>query len=476
MEPANLLLITTDQQRWDSLPCYGLDFMHTPNLDRLAHEGMVFDNCYTCAPLCVPCRAAWLSGQWPSTSGAMGNGHWLADDLPTWPGQVTDAGYRTGTIGKMHFHPWDAPCGFQERIIAEDKRHFYLPDDHVQFLRQHGMERPAPYTLPEYFESLGAPVFPYPKALHIDGYTGDRAAEWISAYAGRPFAAWVGFAGPHDPYDPPEEMADMYYDAPIPDPVDAGSPRDRKPAAQGKGIDRRHSGVYRYDLNQATPEHYRRWRAHYYANITLIDEGIGKILAALEEAGVLDNTLIVFTSDHGDALGDHGLPFKSFFYESMAHVPLLMRGPGVPAGRRCRSLVSSIDLVPLFYATCGLDAPGTMQGGDVGDLLADPDGHIRDRVFSENTGRAMVYDGRHKYVHYASGESELYDLQEAPEEAVNLRGSSQLTEVETEMRARLLEHWMGNMGQQCQPRRCPQDPLRAALEEEYARERGRVTR
>jgi arylsulfatase A-like enzyme len=191
--PANLLFITTDQQRWDSLPCYGLDFMQTPALDRLAGDGLVFENCIVPAPLCVPCRAAILSGQYPSTTGVLGNGHWLPDAVPTWPSRLGEAGRRTAAIGKMHFNPWDDMGGFQERIIAEDKRHFYLPDDHVKFLQAHGMERFHATAKPGYFETLQASVTPRPKKFHIDGFVGDRAADWLAQNSSKPWdGSWSG--------------------------------------------------------------------------------------------------------------------------------------------------------------------------------------------------------------------------------------------------------------------------------------------
>ena len=468
MERTNLLFITTDQQRWDSLPCYGLDFMQTPHLDRLAREGQVFDQCYVAAPVCVPCRAAMLSGQWPSTTGVLGNGNWLDAQIPTWPARLSAAGYRTGAIGKMHFTPWSEMGGFDERVIAEDKRHTYLPDDHVKFLRAHGMERAHPTENPGYFESLGAPVTPRPRRFHVDGFIGDRAAEWVKAQGQRPFAAWVSFAGPHDPYDPPEEMADMYYEAPIPAPVGSRQDLDNRPRSQQSAGDSRKNSMFRLDMRGATPEQVRRWRAHYYANISLIDEGIGKVLSALEENGVLENTLIVFTSDHGDALGDHGLVFKGYFYESMARVPLLVRGPGVKGGSRCGALVGTMDLVPLFYQVCGVEAPPTLQGANLNALLADPKGQIRSRVFSEIGGRAMVRDSRYKYVHYNSGEAELYDLVEDPDELENLAGRSELGAVEMGLRGHLLEHWLNNQRFQAQATARPQHPYRVALEEAYA--------
>ena len=292
--------------------------------------------------------------------------------MPVWPEASTAAGYRTAAIGKMHFHPWDARLGFVERISAEDKRQYFWPDDYQKFLHANGMEKHHPTALPGYFEHLQASVFPHPKRFHVDGYVGDQAADWLRRHGGagrQPFAAWVSFPGPHDPYDPPEELAAMYYDAPIPEPIPEPA-AGAVPAAQRQGRRfARESLLYQLDFSDVTVEHYRRWRAHYYANITLIDEGIGKILAALEETGTLDDTLIVFTSDHGDALGDHGLIYKSFFYEPIAHIPLLARGPGVAAGARCRSLISTLDLVPLVLRH--LRRPGPADGaGDRPDAPA----------------------------------------------------------------------------------------------------------
>ena len=467
----NLLFITTDQQRFDSLPCYGLDFMRTPNIDRLAAEGTVFERCYTSAPVCVPCRAAWMSGQWPSTLGVLSNGQWLDDDTPTWPAHLSAGGYRTAGIGKMHFMPWDLTGGFDERVSAEDKRHTYLPDDHYKFLRGQGIRRPHAYELPEYFESLGAPVTPGPHKHHVDGFTGDSAAEWLTQHGGEPFAIWVSFAGPHDPYDPPEDMADMYYEAPIPEPVGGPEELVHKPRAQQKRTDSTGNSMFRIKPSDATSEQIRRWRAHYYANISLIDEGVGKMLAALEAHGVLDDTMIVFTSDHGDALGDHGLSYKGYFYESMAHVPLIVRGPGVRAGSRCAAPVSGLDVVPLFYEVCGVEPPQTLQGVSIAPLLGDPGATTRDAVFCEISGRAMVCDGRWKYCHYDSGEAELYDLEQTPQEVENLAGRPEYAAEESRLRARLLEHWLANQRQQQIPTRRPQHRFRVALEEEYSRER-----
>lgn len=466
----NLLFITADQQRWDSLPCYGLDFMRTPNLDRLAGEGMVFARCYVPAPLCVPTRAALMCGQWPSATGVLGNSHWLdAGKLPEWPQALTDAGYNTAAIGKMHFFPWDARNGFQERVSAEDKRHTYLPDDHSKFLQAHGHKRAHPTQNPGYFDTLNASVTPLPKRFHVDGFIGDQAADWLASHGKEPFTAWVSFAGPHDPYDPPEEMADMYYDAPIPAPVGSRAELVNKPRAQQMaGKENITNSMYRMSPAEATPEQHRLWRAHYYANISLIDEEVGKMLAALAANGVLDETLIIYTADHGDALGDHGLPYKGFYYESMAHVPLIVRGPGVAAGTRCESLVSSLDYVPLFYSACGVEPPDTLQGRSLAPLLADPTLPHRDIVFSENMGSQMVRDARYKYAHYATGESELYDLETDPGEITNLARSREHAETAAHMRGLLVEHNLQNHAYQSAAVSRPQEPFRVKLEEAYS--------
>ena len=475
--PLNLLFITTDQQRWDSLPCYGREFMRTPNLDRLAREGTVFERAYTPAPLCVPMRAAMMTGQWPATLGILGNNHWfpsasttdavgqnVAGGIPVWPEAASAAGYRTAAIGKMHFTPWDARMGFIERISAEDKRQYFWPDDYSKFLSANGIEKHHPTALPGYAEHLQASVFPHPKRFHVDAYVGDQAATWLSRYSGTggsagrnggqnpPFAAWVSFPGPHDPYDPPKEMASMYYDAPIPEPIPP--PSDAQGRGGGGAV--RTSPLYQLDLSRATPEHYRRWRAHYYANISLIDEGIGKILAALEETGALEHTMIIFTSDHGDALGDHGMAYKSFFYEWSAHVPLIVRGPGVTRGGRSASLISTLDMVPLIYRTCGVEPPPTVQGIDPTPVLQNPAATLRTHVYSELLGRAMVRDDRFKYVHYKERACELYDLQEDPTEEHNLAADTAYTHDVARLRGLLVEHALDNAS--CRATAAQQDP------------------
>jgi arylsulfatase A-like enzyme len=315
-----------------------------------------------------------------------------------------------------------------------------------------------------------------PKQFHVDAFVGDQAAAWLSRHGREPFAAWVSFPGPHDPYDPPAEMAGMYDDAPIPAPLGSADGLAHKPRAQQRsGPGPLNNPMFRIDPSQATAEHYRRWRAHYYANISLIDEGIGKILAALDATNALDRTLIIFTSDHGDALGDHGLSYKGFFYDSMARVPLLIRGPGVVGGARCHSLVSLLDLVPLMYSACGVEPPSTLEGIDLSPVLHDPSQALRDVVFSEVLGRVMVRNDRYKYAFYADGDSELYDLATDPTEERNLVLDQTYRPEVVSLQASLLEHTLRTQHYRAMSAERPQEPPRLRIEAEYQRERSATT-
>lgn len=442
----NLLFITTDQQRRDSLSCYGNDWVQTPALQALADEALVFDNCYVSSPICVPCRSTMMTGCYPSATGTMRNNTWLDPHIPTWPAALSRAGYRTAGIGKMHFAPWDALNGFDERIICEDKRHFYLPDDHAKYLEDAGYSRPHPKDVPGYYETVGAPVYPYPEEYHSDVFVAREAVGWLEKHGGEPFAAWVSFPGPHDPYDPPESFASMYdgieIDDPLPVPEDAGSrPTIReKTVSPGKLSFEESCYVFQMNYQKAGLEEFRLWRRRYHANVSLIDRGVGEIIAALKREGVYDNTLIVFTTDHGDALGDMGLRFKSSFYENVASVPLLVKpaDPAVP-GRRAQ-LVATPDIAAAFYEAAGLETPEHVQGQSLLELCRKNPEAIRTRVESELPGKVMSFDGRYKTILFEDGETELYDLLEDPREERNLASDAHYAAVLHEGSAAVLRH------------------------------------
>ena len=422
----NILFITTDQQRRDSLPCYGLDFMQTPALDSLAREGVVFENCSAVSPVCQPARASFMIGQYPHVTGIPDNFRWIRPNSPTIARSFSEAGFRTAAIGKMHFHPWEAMEGFQERIIAEDKRHIFRPDHWTRFLEERGYKREHPAMVPGYGKNLGAIASPLPGHLHIDSFVGDQAVKWIEGYGQqkadkkKPFFTWVSFNSPHDPYDPPEELVHLYAQAPIPEAVGSLQELEHKPAYQRAIIPTyKQNLLYLSDYATLDPQKIRRIREYYLASVTWVDRQIAWILEALEKADLLESTLIVFSSDHGDNLGDHGLPFKSNFYEGALLVPLIVRGPGIPPGRRNSSPVNWLDLHATFLRLAGIPLPDHIQGEDISPLWQEPERIAKTEAFSELLGSVMVRTDRAKLVLCDDGDGELYDLKEEPLEVNN---------------------------------------------------------
>ncbi|UCF99202.1 MAG: sulfatase-like hydrolase/transferase [Spirochaetaceae bacterium] len=446
----NILFITTDQQRQDSLPCYGQEFMQTPTLDRLARQGVVFDRCSSVSPICQPARASFILGQYPLVTGVTHNFRWIRGDSPTIARAFNQAGWHTAAIGKMHFHPWDNPEGFRLRISAEDKRHYFRRDDYTLYLEKHGYTRDHPATFPGYQEQLGATVSPLPGQLHIDSFIGEMAAQWIEVRAEEPFFCWVSFNSPHDPYDPPAELADLYRDAPIPKPVGSAEELQHKPAYQSKILDFYISNLlYCTDYRNLTESSIRKIREYYLATVTLIDRQIEHILEALEARGLSESTLVVFSSDHGDHLGDHGLPFKETFYESALMVPLIVSGPGVAAGKRCRAQVNWLDLHATFLSMAGIEVPDHVQGRDINDLFAKPETSGQadpyyQIAFSELLGGAMVRTDRYKLVLCDDGDGELYDLEEQPPEINNHFLDPAFRDIKEQLSGRLASHLVGH--------------------------------
>jgi arylsulfatase A-like enzyme len=451
----NILFITTDQQRRDSLPCYGLDFLETPGLDRLARDGVVFDRCSSVSPICQPARASFVLGQYPLVTGVPHNFRWISPGCPTIARAFEQAGWSTAAIGKMHFHPWDNSEGFATRIIAEDKRHYFRRDDYTLFLEAHGHTRDHPATYPGYEEHLGAAVSPLPERMHIDSFIGEQAVQWIENRAEEPFFCWVSFNSPHDPYDPPAELAELYREAPIPEAVGSAEELGDKPPYQTRILDFYNNNLlYCSDYRKLSGDSIRRIREYYLATVTLVDRQIQRILAALHARGLSDSTLIVFSSDHGDHLGDHGLPFKETFYESALMVPLIASGPGVAKGKRCSAQVNWLDLHATFLSLAGIDVPDHVQGRDIGALFGGPENLIDPEsarpdpyyqvAFSELLGGAMVCTHRYKLVVCDDGEGELYDLEEQPLEVNNHFRDPAYREIREELNLRLTAHLVGH--------------------------------
>ncbi|WP_247445074.1 sulfatase-like hydrolase/transferase [Bradyrhizobium sp. 197] len=441
MTKPHIVLVMTDQQRFDTIAATGHPYMKTPNLDRLVREGIYFDNCFINAPSCVPSRAALFSGLYPHASGVLKNGqHWQR----TWVSNLAEAGYHCVNVGKMHTIPYDAKAGFHERFVVENKDRFFegrwFADELDKAFATHKLTKPsrAGYrSLPDYGDRMGAFTWEMPKSLHPDIFVAETAMWWLETRP-KPEALFmqIGLPGPHPPYDPLPEYLEHYLarnDLPVPQPTEAeieGLPAYLKEK-------RRHDTEVDHDAVSwklaPTHEEMRRLRAHYYANVTMIDEQIGRLIEVLENKGYLDNCVVVFMSDHGDNLGEHGLSQKWSMYEPVTRIPLLFWSPGLfSGGRRIREKCQLFDLGPTILDLAGAQHPKPFQARSLLPALKGEEWSGREFVFSEQAGDVamtgarlitMVRDDRWKVVFiHGAEDGQLFDLERDPLEQRNLWG------------------------------------------------------
>lgn len=437
MTRPDIIFILTDQQRFDTIRALGAAHMDTPNIDRLVAEGVTFTNCHVTAPSCVPCRASLFSGYYPHTTGVVANGTpWSR----TWVSDLAAAGYHTLNIGKMHTIPYDAPAGFHERVIVENKDRYYehrwFIDDWDRALAAHGLvkqQRTQYRERPDYRAALGAFTWELPPHLHSDNYVAEMAKFWLRTKPiEKPLFLQIGFPGPHPPYDPTPELAEKYMGRDIPLP-DEDEDLDALPPALVEK--RRHDVEVDHDSVawslSPTRAQLHKMRAHYAANVELIDRQVGEILDLLEAQGRLDNAIIVFASDHGDLMGDHGLSQKWACYDEVTRVPLIVRAPSrFAGGRRVDALVQLFDLAPTILEWAGVAVPPTMEAISLNPALEGAEFHGRSHVFAEQGGdvnftgvdyTTMVRSATHKLIHYR-GQSygQFFDLVTDPGEKRNL--------------------------------------------------------
>ncbi|MBC2603227.1 sulfatase-like hydrolase/transferase [Puniceicoccus vermicola] len=453
MKKPNIVLIMTDQQRWDTLACLGFDHMQTPNLDRLAGSGSAFRHAYVQGAVCGPSRNCIVSGRYVHVHGAERNEEWLDAGQPNWIESLQSGGYRTVNIGKMHTAPIRLPCGFDERTVVENKNyqvglHGPDPDDYDLELERHGLKRPAlTYyrDIPDWPDRLQATTWPHAEELYPDHFIGRRCVEAIDRWEpDQPQFLWAGFVGPHDPYDVPESALARYEDVKLPPPVKSPGELESKPPPQKRFMERleRTEQPAMWCQSRATPERLDRMRRHYFANISLIDDWVGNIVKAVESKGLLDNTVFVFTSDHGDCLGDHHQIYKfSSHYDPVVRVPFIVSGPGLARNQTVDSLIELIDLGPTLLDLAGLAPLEGANGISLRSGLEGGNFPARDAVFSETGPRVMIRTLEWKLVTYI-GEpyGELYDLVQDPDELRNRFDDPKAASVRAELTERLF-HW-----------------------------------
>lgn len=440
----NIIFVITDQQRSDTIRATGSSWMITPNLDLLAEKSVAFNNAFCCAATCIASRAALFTGMYAHNTGVYTFNRW--EHHCTWLHDFRAAGYYLANIGKMHQR--DAQMAFHERFIVENKSARLKYDEWNRYLWISGLDVPNRVdSIPDWAKQLNSVEWPHDEKFHSDIFTGDTALKFIERWDQHaPLFLQIGFPGPHEPYDPPTRFLKMYADIPMPERIFTDAELDTKPPEQMQFKTHFESNGYNNCINftNATRTDIDRMRRHYCANMTAIDEKIGQILNALDAKGMLENAIIVFTSDHGDNLGDHDLPYKWFMYDSVTNIPLLIHTPNT-VGRLDEALFSQIDIGPTLLELAGIECPSRLDGSSqAARIEGEQSGDAPDAVFAEENHVVMVRTNTHKLVHYIDKPyGELYDLVADPHEVHNLYKDGELHAIRQELETRLLT-WLAH--------------------------------
>jgi arylsulfatase A-like enzyme len=473
VERPNILFLFSDQHRADALGCAGHPVVKTPNLDRLAAEGVRFENAYCATPLCMPSRVSLAAGRFPHNTGNNTNNEgYLYPDTPMVSHAFRDAGYRTALLGKLHLcqaaeagspacDDWCRAAGYDEFLPIHGKAWscVYEEPDYDAYLKWLATTGKLEAFRQDYRErNFGGWMFPEiqpkpkgyaaPSVLepeeHQDGFITRKACEWLEGVGDQqPWFCWVNWGGPHDPWDAPGRFGQMYDPAAMPPPI-ADSLED----APGKL--RTHAQKH---TGGVAPGQWRNVMAQYYGSISFIDDGIGKILDVLEKRGLLAKTIVVYSSDHGEMMFDHRMLHKELMYEASSKVPLIVRLPG-GENRTVPAPVSLLDLVPTLLDLAGVDrkAMPVLHGTT---LLPDLRGETRPErpVFCEMNKTKMIRQGPWKFSTDPEFDvDQLFNLDDDPDELVNLAARPEHAERVHAFRKTLLD-WMINTQNVPMPRR-----------------------
>ena len=448
----NILWICTDQQRYDTIGALGNPHVSTPNIDRLVANGVAFTRTYCQSPICTPSRASFLTGMYPSRVHVNGNGNecFPPDAPPLVTRTLADGGYDCGLIGKLHL-----ASAFQRIEPRVDDGYRYWQYSHAprddwetghdysDWVRSQGE------SLKELTQSLDG----VPAEFHQTTWCAEKTMEFIRQERECPWLASVNIYDPHPPFNPPKSYRDQFDPEQMPGALFKES--DLVQQEKLAGIDFQSRGRHPDELDIRSPiiplspgvpesdlagkRDAKTLQAAYYAMIKLVDDQLGRILDCLKETGQLDNTIVIFTSDHGETLGDHGLIQKGCrFYEGLVRVPLIISWPGrFQAGLRCSGLTELVDIVPTLLEAAGLPVPSEMHGRSLMPYLKGEEDGGRIREFArceyysaldssfchakDDTYATMIRDERYKLVLYHGHDlGELYDLEEDPDEFNNL--------------------------------------------------------
>ncbi|MCG3198455.1 MAG: Choline-sulfatase [bacterium] len=433
-EKPNILLILSDQHTPGVTGCYGNREVRTPNINALAAEGVTFDSAYCASPLCVPSRLSMLSGRFPHSIRVWSLADTIASTTPTWPLPLSIAGWRTVLCGRMHLVWPDRVHGFENRLCGDGyptiRNHFaHWRDPEPEIADSASTIRDAGVGSSRHDAEDDIATGHALKFLH----------EWKGSEGNRPFALCVGYYRPHTPFLAPPDLAALYenLDPELPDPLEDLPPFYRSLA--------RHFGL---ETSPPTPEQARRAVRRYYSMVTGIDRRVGALCDALKTRGLWDNTIVIYTSDHGESLGRHGLWFKGNFFEESARVPLIVRFPKrFRAGIRIADPVSLLDLFPTFCDFAGEPPYDFLDGKSLLAALTEGQADPDRAVFSEfcdygiHTPTRMIRKGKWKLIFAAGYEPLLFDLEADPREKANLAGRAEHKSVVESLLEQLLRGW-----------------------------------
>jgi arylsulfatase A-like enzyme len=434
----NILWICTDQQRWNTIGALGNEYVHTPNIDRLVEHGVAFTRAYVQSPVCTPSRSSFLTGMYPSTlhNSINGGDHWPVTAPPLITKTLDDNGYVCGLSGKLHLSAAD---GRVEQRPDDGYREFFWshhpwdswPEghDYINWLEAQSLSYDSMYAKHGYI----------PSEYHQTKWCTDRAIEFIRGNKDLPWLFSLNIFDPHNPYDPPQKYLDRYQVDKMPG-----------PCFQPSDIDFQRTLDFAYFQTESQhPDSFngKLLQAKYWAQIDQIDENLGRLFQVLKDVGEWENTIIVFTSDHGDMVGDHGFQKKGCrFYDGLVRVPLVFHWPQqYTQGVRSDALVELVDIYPTLMEAAGLTVDKKVQGRSLTSILtgkAAPGEHrtyVRseyyDALDKEPADFAtMIQDERYKLVVYHGHDlGELYDMKEDPCEFENLWHHPDYTQIKARL-------------------------------------------
>jgi arylsulfatase len=432
MPRRNIVVLLCDQLRPDFLPIYGCDAIATPNLERLANLGVVFDGAITQSTVCAPARASMMTGRHVSDHGVWTNDVPFRDGMETIAERMNELGYRTGAFGKLHHFPADDAKGFSVVKQMEEGR---LGDQepYLQWLR----ERHPDVTRMWNAQDL---TFSFPEEEYYEHWIASRAIDFVRGIGDTPFLAWISFQGPHGPFDPPPDVKGSCDASKLPPPL-----RREVATELPETVRYRHCRETWGD----NPELILARRGAYAEMIVSIDRQIGRVLVALEEQGLFETTTFVFSADHGDMLQDFGITAKGPFpYRGQLDIPLLVANhPRLAPATRSRQLAGNIDLPGTLLDVAGADR-SIGHSRSLLDLAQPEPRQPREVILSEFCDSVRtIQDARWRYSHYPFEDAaELYDRENDPDELHNLAGQPQVAEVEIRMLRHLVDYAVINKG------------------------------